>query len=174
MFLKQKWFDRKFTFEFSVDLFPHMVERLRCTPARIEERIRDLSVEQFTKRANDSWSIQENIGHLMDLEPLWLGRLDDFMAGAKKLRPADLKNTATHSANHNSKPITEILRSFRELRGSFVSHLDNFNEAEVLISALHPRLQQPMRTLDLAYFVAEHDDHHLARITELLSFLSIG
>jgi hypothetical protein len=25
-----------------------------------------------------------------------------------------------------------------------------------------------MRLLDLAFFIAEHDDHHLARITELI------
>jgi uncharacterized damage-inducible protein DinB len=34
-------------------------------------------------------------------------------------------------------------------------------------SALHPRLGMPMRLVDLMLFVAEHDDHHLASITEL-------
>jgi hypothetical protein len=34
-------------------------------------------------------------------------------------------------------------------------------------SAVHPRLQQPMRLVDMLYFVAEHDDHHLARMTAL-------
>jgi hypothetical protein len=33
--------------------------------------------------------------------------------------------------------------------------------------ARHPRLGTPMRLIDLAYFVAEHDDHHLARLREL-------
>lgn len=28
-----------------------------------------------------------------------------------------------------------------------------------------------MRTMDLFLFVAEHDDHHLARITELMEIL---
>jgi hypothetical protein len=27
-----------------------------------------------------------------------------------------------------------------------------------------------MRVIDLAFFVAEHDDHHLARITQLKRF----
>lgn len=34
--------------------------------------------------------------------------------------------------------------------------------------ALHPRLNQRIRLLDLMVFAAEHDDHHLARISELL------
>jgi hypothetical protein len=33
---------------------------------------------------------------------------------------------------------------------------------------VHPRLKQPMGLLDHLYFVAEHDDHHLARIWELV------
>jgi hypothetical protein len=31
-------------------------------------------------------------------------------------------------------------------------------------AALHPRLKTPMRLVDHLYFVAEHDDHHLAYI----------
>jgi hypothetical protein len=33
---------------------------------------------------------------------------------------------------------------------------------------LHPRLKQPMRLVDHLYFVAEHDDYHLARIWEMI------
>jgi len=33
---------------------------------------------------------------------------------------------------------------------------------------LHPRLRTPMRLLDHLHFVAEHDDHHLAKIRELM------
>jgi hypothetical protein len=35
-------------------------------------------------------------------------------------------------------------------------------------TSLHPRLKVPMNVIDLAYFVAEHDDYHLVRISELL------
>ena len=45
--------------------------------------------------------------------------------------------------------------------------LIELNEEDVYKTALHPRLEQPMRTMDLFLFVAEHDDHHLARITAI-------
>jgi len=35
-------------------------------------------------------------------------------------------------------------------------------------TSLHPRLKQPMRLVDHLHFVAEHDDHHLAKIWELI------
>jgi hypothetical protein len=31
----------------------------------------------------------------------------------------------------------------------------------------HPRLSTPMRLIDLAFFVAEQDDHHMAKLREL-------
>ncbi|MFN8372037.1 MAG: hypothetical protein U0694_04075 [Anaerolineae bacterium] len=40
-------------------------------------------------------------------------------------------------------------------------------EADVLRASKHPRLLQPMTLVDHIYFVAEHDDHHLAQVTRL-------
>ncbi|MCK4414213.1 MAG: hypothetical protein KAY32_11760 [Candidatus Eisenbacteria sp.] len=45
------------------------------------------------------------------------------------------------------------------------------NDQDIARTAIHPRLNQPMRVLDLMIFAAEHDDHHLVRITELLQIL---
>jgi hypothetical protein len=49
-----------------------------------------------------------------------------------------------------------------------VRRLDGYDAAFVERTALHPRLNLPMRVIDLIYFIAEHDDHHLARITDLM------
>jgi len=38
-------------------------------------------------------------------------------------------------------------------------------------SSLHPRLMVRMTPVDLAWFDAEHDDHHLVRMDEILSVL---
>ncbi len=43
-----------------------------------------------------------------------------------------------------------------------------FNAETLGKTALHPRLKTPMRLIDSLYFVAEHDDHHLAIISNLL------
>ncbi len=149
-------------------MYPNILERLRGTPVRLEERLKGLSPEILTRREGDSWSIQEHAGHLLDLSALDLGRLDDFEAGAETLRPADLKNRRTYEANHNAAPLENILAEFRRERAEFVRRLEGYDEEFIVRSALHPRLQLPMRVMDLALFMAEHDDHHLARITELI------
>jgi uncharacterized damage-inducible protein DinB len=150
-------------------MFPNILERLRGTPARIGERIESVSSEMLTNKSGGRWSIQENIGHLLDLEPLWYGRGDDILAGVPEMRQADLKNIKTHAANHNSKALRELLLDFREARIKLVSRLEALDERAVQQYSLHPRLKTKMRVIDLAFFIAEHDDHHLAAITELIA-----
>ena len=162
-----KWFDRKFTLGLPVSAFPPILARLRSTPDRIEAAVAGASPEILTRRAGDAWSIQENVGHLFDLESLWEQRLDDFDAGAKVLHPADLENRKTHDANHNARKIRDLLREFRTARTEIVARLEKMSEADLMRVALHPRLQQPMSVVDLAFFVAEHDDHHLLTMAML-------
>ncbi|MBV9209240.1 MAG: DinB family protein, partial [Acidobacteria bacterium] len=78
-----------------------------------------------------------------------------------------LQNRKTHEANHNSTAIENILTRFRQERAEFVRRLDAYDEEFIQRTAIHPRLQMQLRVLDLAFFIAEHDDHHLARISEL-------
>jgi uncharacterized damage-inducible protein DinB len=162
-----RWIDRHFTFTLPEALFPVVVERLRGTPARIEDKVRSLPASVLTRREGEAWSIQEHIGHLLDLDELHAGRLEDFLAGVPVLRAADMTNRKTHEAGHNGRPIADLLRDFRRERERFVARLDAWDPALLSLTALHPRLQQPMRVIDMAFFTAEHDDHHLARMTEL-------
>ncbi|MFY9822853.1 MAG: DinB family protein [Thermoanaerobaculia bacterium] len=162
-----RWTDRHFAFDLPEALFPVVVERLRGTPARIEDKVRSLPASRLTRREGEAWSIQEHIGHLLDLDELHAGRLDDFLAGAPVLRAADMTNRKTHEAGHNGRPVSELLADFRRERERFVARLDAWDPALVSLTALHPRLQKPMRVIDMAFFTAEHDDHHLARMTEL-------
>jgi uncharacterized damage-inducible protein DinB len=163
-----RWFSRKFAFDVEPWAFPNLIERVRGTPARLEERLRALDTPTLTTRVNDQWSIQENAGHMLDLEPLWASRLDDFERGADRLSPADLENRKTHDANHNAAPLENILAAFRRVRGEIVTRLEGYDEAMITRTSRHPRLDQPMRVIDLTLFVAEHDDHHLATMSALL------
>jgi uncharacterized damage-inducible protein DinB len=165
---KTEWFKRKFPVIEDNGILPSIIERLSGTPARIEEITGKLKPGLLILKLKDRWSIKEEIGHLSDLEPLWLGRIDDFVYGLAELRAADLTNQKTHTANHNATEIKILMQRFREQRQQFVNKLMSLNDEQLQTSSLHPRLKTPMRVIDLAYFVAEHDDHHLASIREIL------
>ncbi|MBS0030798.1 DinB family protein [Chitinophaga sp. 22321] len=161
------WFERVFPAIADNGRMPTIIERLSGTPARVEEMTRLLAPTLQTQQLNDKWSVKEQVGHLGDMEPLWSGRFDDFVNGLPELRVADLTNQQTHTANHNATDIAVLWQRFREQREQLVKQLRQLPEEALERTALHPRLKTPMRIIDLAYFVAEHDDHHLADIREI-------
>jgi len=69
---------------------------------------------------------------------------------------------ATENGNHRQVPVADLTRRLAAGRDRLIRRLEILTEMEVEITARHPRLQKPMRLLDWAYFLAEHDDHHLA------------
>ena len=163
------WFERKFEFSFPLELLPNLRARLRGTPARLEDALRGRSHKILIQKAQEKWSAQEHAGHLLDLEPLWLARVGDYVAGSAQLTVTDLKNRKTDEANYNARPLEQILTEFRAARETLLNRVDQL-DAPLLARAIpHPRLKTPMRLADHLYFVAEHDDHHLARIWELLN-----
>ncbi len=162
-----KWFERKFDFSNNQNIFPSIIERLKGTPILLEYKISSISEKKMKDKLHGEWSVQENIGHLIDLEPIWLGRLQDILIGEEIMRPVDLENNKTNLANHNSRNAKELVNEFLNIRRVLVNNLETLTVHDVFKSSLHPRLNTPMRIMDLFLFVAEHDDHHLARITEI-------
>jgi uncharacterized damage-inducible protein DinB len=162
------WFERKFDFNFPVGLMPIIVERLRGTAPQLEASIKNIAEEQLIIKKDGKWSVKEVIGHLYDLEELWYGRVDDFLAHKEVLRAADLGNTKTHEAGHNSRTVEALLNQFIAERKKLIERVKNIDEASASIVALHPRLQTPMRLIDSLFFIAEHDDHELAKIRGII------
>lgn len=164
------WLERKFNFDFPVTHFPFIALRLQGCLPRIEDLIKGLSEKQTEEQIN-GWSVKEHIGHLIDLEELHKGRIDDFLSGTAVLRAADMSNLKTIEANHNNTSLKKLLEAFLQTRTEFTERLEAFDETQLSLSAIHPRLQKPMRMVDMAYFVAEHDDHHLFLIYRIIEKL---
>jgi uncharacterized damage-inducible protein DinB len=163
------WFERKFDFGFGIEIVPTLCNRLRGTPDRLDELLRGKGRDVLAAKPEGKWSAQEHGGHLLDLEALWLARVGDYEAGAIELTAADLTNRRTHDANHNARPLDEILRGFRAEREVLIKRVSGADASLLSRSIPHPRLKTPMRLVDHLYFVAEHDDHHLAQIEGLLA-----
>jgi len=162
------WFERKFEFTFPVEQHPNLCARLLGTPARLEELVRSAPREALIGKAGQKWSAQEHVGHLLDLESLWRSRVDDYLAGGAELTAADLRNRKTDEANHNARALDQLLAEFRQARMGLVRCVETMDPTLFGRTMLHPRLKQPMRMVDHLFFVAEHDDHHLAFVRQLL------
>src|SRR6266853_5381420 len=137
------WFERKFEFSFPVELLPNLRARLRGTPARLEEALRGRSHESLIGKAQGKWSAQEHGGHLLDLEPLWLARVGDYVAASDQLTAADLKNRKTDEANHNTRQLEQILADFRAARKRLLKRVGELSPSLFAHAIPHPRLKTP-------------------------------
>ena len=159
-----KWVDRKFPFGYDKGYIPLFIERLNSTASRLEELLKNMDEKSAGAKHGDEWSVKEHAGHLTDLESLHDGRVDDIIAGIPILRAADMTNKETYSANHNDQTIPELLSRFRNRRNQFIKRLELLDAKYFERKALHPRLQEMVTLTDLLFFMAEHDNHHLAKI----------
>ena len=145
------WADRTFNFDYPVELFPNMVERLRGTPLRVRHMLEHLPEKIIIIRHQDKWSLKERVGHLIMVERL--------------------SNKKTYESSFNDDALEDLFERFQEVRNMFVEKLEHITLKQAALTAMHPRLQQPMRLVDLVYFAAEHDDHELTLMRHLLKTL---
>ncbi len=163
------WLDYKWNFDFPAGMYRAVLERLRGTPTRIEELLRDATASVLTQKKDGKWSVLEEIGHLWILEEeLHRPRVEQFLRGESALMAADMSNKATFERNFCAMPATRVIEGFRAARQATMGLLDPLTLEQAARAALHPRLQKQMRLVDMCYFAAEHDDHHLAVIRALL------
>lgn len=166
-----KWTDRQFNFNFPVELYPEMIERVRGASARLDEYLNAAPPEILTARPNGSWSIQENAAHLYDLDAITIDRIKQYAAGVEVLHAADITNKATTEANYNNVSAATISQLFRQRRSEVVKLLESLDAEMFARNAIHPRLKVPLRLVDFVCFEAEHDDYHFTRMHELLTLL---
>ncbi len=165
---QSEWTTRSFNFDFPVGLFPVIISRLKGLYPRIVDLTQNCSEHILSLQINNKWSIKQQIGHLSDLEELHTARLIDFKNNATILSAWDGTNKKTFNADHNNKNIIKVLEEFKLVRDNFIDQLLTFSENELIKTSLHPRLQKQMRVVDMAFFVAEHDDHHIAKMWEII------
>jgi hypothetical protein len=164
---KVEWFQRSFTFGMPVGMLPFYLERLSGTAARMEEKVLNVSDEHLSFKLDGKWSAKENMAHLAEVDEIALKRLDEMVNGISPMSPAVIQP----SRNYNAQPVAEIIAYFRENRAKNLKRYQQLHESDLIKSSLHPRLKVQMNPVDLAYFDAEHDDHHLVRINEILAQL---
>lgn len=167
MIQQTPWFQRSFHFDFPVGLFPVIFSRLEGSIFRLYNLLSNAD-DELCSHNPKGWSVKEHVGHLYDLEELWWKRLLDFQRGKPTLTAADLNNQKTKEARHNEKSLEKLVEQFTFERQKILEAVYGFDEVLLLTTSVHPRLNQPMRLIDSLYFVAEHDDHHISEISNLL------
>lgn len=162
------WKDRKFEPITDDGQLPTIIERLDGTEYRLMGKSASEEDYDFNKKTGDKWSVKEEIGHLLQSDRMWIGRLKDILTEKEYLRVCDATAEAVKKANFNSRDTEDIVDDFGETREELLSLFRELKAEDLQKKAKHPTSQNAMRVIDLAYMIAEHDDHHLAKISQIL------
>jgi hypothetical protein len=165
---KLEWFERKFVFGVPAGMLPFYLERLEGTIARIETKVNGVSEDVLSNKLDGKWSVKQNIGHLAEVDEIANKRIDEMIAGLSPMSPAVFEPRN----DYNAQSIKDVIHYFRANRLKNLIRYRNVADHELEKSSLHPRLKVQMNPVDLAYFDAEHDDHHLVRVNEILKQLT--
>ena len=159
----QKWFDRQFTFGQHAAMLPIYLERLEGTIYRIEARVKGVSEAVLSHQPEGKWSIKQHIGHLGEMDALSDRRVDEMIQGVSTITPGSFDG-----GNYHRQPIADVLHFFQDSRRKHLAHYQSLSDDDLARTSLHPRLRLRMGPVDMAMFDADHDDHHLVIIHEIL------
>jgi hypothetical protein len=165
---RMEWFDRRFQFGSTAAMLPFFIERLHGTLVRLERKIERQPEILLATKLDGKWSIKENIGHLAEVDEIANLRIEEMLNGVSPLSPAVFEP----KGDYNRQSAAEVFSYFKKNRLENLSRYSSLSESQLLKSSMHPRLKISMNPVDLAFFDAEHDDHHLVRINEIQTKLS--
>ncbi|MBL7847489.1 MAG: DinB family protein [Cyclobacteriaceae bacterium] len=113
------------------------------------------------------WSIKQHIGHLSEVDAVANLRIREMLEGIPTMSPAVFE-----PRDYNPWPIAKVLSHFKEERNKNLETYRSLDAKSLQKSSVHPRLKVLMTPVDLAWFDAEHDDHHLVKINEIITTLT--
>jgi hypothetical protein len=157
------WFERNLRFGYSPEMLPFFLERLEGTMIRLGQKVKGIDNKVLSSRLNDKWSVKENIGHLAEVDEVANKRIDEIISGVIVMSPAVFE-----PQDYNPWPVEKVIDFFKKNRLSNLAKYKTLSNEQLKKSSLHPRLKVQMTPVDLAWFDAEHDDHHLVKINEIL------
>jgi hypothetical protein len=161
------WFERHLTFNHPAEMLPFYLERLNGTMARIKSKVNGIPDDVLSQKPDGKWSIKQNIGHLAEVDEIANKRIGEMLSGVEILSPAVFE-----PHDYNPWSIEKVVAFFCKNRKLNLEKYENLSAHELQKSSLHPRLNVKMTPVDLAWFDAEHDDHHLVRINEIIKELT--
>jgi len=158
------WFERNLKFGYAPEMLPFFLERLQGTIIRLEQKVKSIDDKILSKKIEGKWSVKENIGHLAEVDEVGNKRIDEMTSGIAVMSPAVFE-----PKDYNPLPIEKVLDFFKTSRLSNLKKYKMLSDDQLKKSSFHPRLKVQMTPVDLAWFDAEHDDHHLVKINEILN-----
>jgi len=163
------WSQRVFDYGRSLDELPVLLERVQGTTARLSNLLARQPMAKLLHREEGKWSAMEHLGHLLALQERFEPRVDDFQQRLPKLCVINLQDQDPFIQGQRSRSLGDVLEEFRLKRLRFAYRVETLHHRSLVHAAYHQCQARAMRPMDMLLWIAEHDDHHLAIVRDLLN-----
>ena len=145
------------------------ITKLSAFPARLHAFVAPLTDTQLRFRPHDKeWSILENIGHLIDIDRLYVVRVDLILSSERPQFAPFNPDETVQAGNYQTKSLSELMEVYTELRQATVAGLSTIEPDELTRVGIHARFGE-ITVARLVEILANHDEVHYAQMNNNLT-----
>ncbi len=145
-----------------IDLVPE-ADIVDLLATQIDDTVRllsSLSEEQARFRyAPNKWSLKQVVGHLIDVERIFVYRALRFSRNEAVALPGFEQDDYVAAANFDQRTLRELAEEFRAVREATVCFFKGLTDAMMLRTGTASETTLSVRAV--AYILAGHERHHL-------------
>ncbi len=155
-----------------MDDFVFNVARLSAFPARVQTLVASLTVAQCTFRRQDSdWSILEHIGHLIDIDRMYMERI--ALICTKEYQPFALFSIdgIHQQGNYNAQSINTLIALLRTTRHTTVTALHALTAHDIVRIGIDSYFGE-ITLARLIEILANHEDEHYDAMCHIITHVA--
>lgn len=147
------------------------LEALAAFPAALRQQVAGLSDEQLRYRpAAGEWSIVEIIGHLIDVEALYVRRIGQMISAENPILERIDQEALVEQRDYQSKQAAQLLATFAEQRAAALDEVRYIRPANLARTGVH-YLRGQVTIAELLGVWSDHDQNHLRQVAANIAAL---
>jgi hypothetical protein len=148
--------------------FHDNVRRLVEFPHQLTQVVQALTEAQMRFKPANEWSVIENIGHLIDIDELYVGRVDRILAEERPEFPRFEPDPIVVAKGYQQMNGHDVLQQFIATRQATIDGLSTIEPDELDRAGMHA-VYGEMTLRRLVEQLANHDQKHMVQIHETLA-----
>lgn len=155
--------------ELLVQEFREHICSIVAFPLQLSRTVHELPDAQVRLKPANQWSIAEHIGHLIDIDRLYLQRIELILAQEHQPFALFSIDAIHQQRNYQTRPIAELIAVLTETH----SHIVHIIQGLTTVQMMRIGLDSYFRTITLARLIevlVNHQDEHYHHICKIADY----
>ena len=145
----------------------HQLDALAAFPAALKQQLHGHGDAALRHQPAGEWSSIENVGHLIDIEATWLGRIRQMLSAENPTLQAIDPDALVRQGRYQQKQADGLLHTFTDMRAETAEFLRGLKPPHLERHGIHPA-RGDITVADAVGIMANHDQLHSAQIAKTL------